>query len=177
MSQKDKKHQQLFDAALDLYFADQFSAALVLFNDLLLQQLSTPIKAETIRRKADCLTMLGRAEEALPLYDEALELTSDTATQMRWILASKGWCLFKLQRHQEALEFYKQAICLIDDKEDLDHLKQQTDSILDDYEYIQANSDLELEKENLTSFLDEKISLIQEDEEDKLFEGRPILRA
>lgn len=64
------------------------------------------MEAHELMDKGYSLTELGRAEEALDAYDEALALQPDYA----WAWARKGRTLRLLARYPEALEAFEQAI-------------------------------------------------------------------
>ncbi len=129
MFMSSKSYMKIFEHARDLYFDKKYEDALVIFEDLLKENLDKYLLAETIRRKADCLKNLGRSSEAIELYEKALELASDNDYQVCWILESKANCLASLERFDDALTIYEQLLEKDLDQLDHKHLQDGFDEI------------------------------------------------
>ena len=70
---------------------------------------------DALRRKAVTLDDLGRTEEALETYEEALSMSADATEpglreQAALVLFSKGWTLRRLNRREEAVVVFDSVV-------------------------------------------------------------------
>lgn len=164
MKAQKSHHRESFEKARSIYFEGKFDEALQLFENLLKEDLDEYLLPETLRRKADCLSNLGKNEDALALYEEAITLTKTDSTHLCWVYASKANCLAQLGQYQESIHVYKLAIELADDRDDLEHLKQCSLEVIDEYKHSIIEKATKAQVKNATTAIELRLQSLESDE-------------
>jgi tetratricopeptide (TPR) repeat protein len=166
-----------FNQALDLYFAKKYPEALAIFTELLEStELENNQKADLLRRIADCRSYIDPQPELIELYDQALSLTGSNKTQRCWILASKASALAIQHDYVESLRCYAAAIELAEDLDDLEHLQQRVEEILDEQEKYVQYGDPKTWKKDLINSVTDKQKKIEAEEFWRLAQGKEIIK-
>lgn len=169
--------ETLMSQGIDLYFEQEYEAALDVFEKLIVQATKPavqPLLAQAYRRKGDCLTYMFRFEEALACLEQAIKLLKKNDTTNRcWFLASKASCLNSMGRYHQAVATYQEAISLTTDRDDFEHLKGECDAVF-------ANAFLAEDKKAYQEEVTEKLKSLKEESKNRVaeeFKGKPILEA
>ena len=119
----------MLDAMAD-GFLDNYDEAVDALDEILqntYERFEKGLRTDAFSAKATALDKLGRTDEALTTYDEAIELGPDQSH----LYHNKGILLSKLDRHSEALVCFSKEVELTKDydKDDEDDVKLHADGL------------------------------------------------
>lgn len=132
-----KNKTELFNHALDLFFAEQYSEALSVLMEIYDPESIDETQSDITRRIGCCLVNLGRVEESFAYFNQALaekKQYKKTDHDDPWILQSLAEAYKKVGKFEKAIELYNQIIHQVNDLDDFEYVSGEYEELVDLYQ-------------------------------------------